>query len=148
MRHGGTQLSAAAALVAAVPVAAWGLLGRQDASEVPASELDYAFRPFDVPDTTAAVIGAIALLLAAAGAALLVRDSRRGRLDRRWWQVLAPLAVAGLMLGVGWRIMTAGVIGANIGAGLAVFLGGPVVAGLVLWALVRGVSLQLRPRGA
>lgn len=141
MRHRGARLSAAIVLVTAVPVAAWGLMGQQNAGGLPPSELDHAFQPWDVPDTAAAVIGAISLLLAGVGAALLVRASRGGNLDRRWWEVLAPLMVAGVMVGVGWRVLTAGVVGANIGAGLAIIMGGPVVAGLLLWALVRGVWL-------
>lgn len=140
MRNRGAQLSAAV-LVAAVPVAAWGLMGQQNADELPSADLDYAFQPLNIPDGTAALIGAIALALAGVGAAMLVRASRRGSLDRRWWGVLAPLTVAGVIVGVGWRVLTAGVVGANIGAGLVIIFGGPVVAGLVLWALFRGVWL-------
>jgi hypothetical protein len=143
-----TQLSAAVTLVAAVPTAAWGLLGRQDTEGFPASELDYAYRPSDIPDGTAAVIGVVALLLAGVGVTLLVRASRRGELDRRWWEVLAPLMLAGVIVGVGWRVLTAGVLGANIGAGLTILFGAPVLAGLLLWALVRGVWVAThRPAG-
>ncbi|WP_199827221.1 hypothetical protein [Streptomyces xylophagus] len=142
-----THLSAATALVAAVPVAVWGLLGRQDVDGFSASELDYAYRPLDISDGTAAVIGVIALLLAGVGGALLVRATRQGELDRRWWEVLAPLMVAGVIVGVGWRVLTAGVLGVNIGAGLTMLFGGPVVAGLSIWALVRGVRLATRRPG-
>ncbi|MFE6285811.1 hypothetical protein [Streptomyces sp. NPDC057877] len=137
----GTLLTAATALVTAVPVAAWGLMGRQDAEGVAPAELDYAYRPLDIADGPAALVGAAALLLGGLAAALLVRASRAGRLDARWWQVLAPLMVAGLVIGVGYRVLTAGVIGANIGAGLTMLFGVPVVAALVAWALVRGVWL-------
>lgn len=147
MTNRGTHLTAAAVLVTAAPIAAWGLMGQQNATQLPPSQLDYAFRPWDMPHGLDTVLGAVSLLLAGAAAALLVRDTRRGRLDRRWWGVLAPLVVAGLLVGVGWRVMTAGVIGANIGAGLALFFGSPVVAGLLLWALVRGVRLMSRRRG-
>ncbi|WP_405871841.1 hypothetical protein [Streptomyces sp. NBC_00005] len=146
--HTGTLLGAAGtALVAAVPVAAWGLMGQQDAEGLSASELDHAFQPWAVADGTAAAIGATALLVAAVGVTLLARATLRGALDRRWWQVLGPLTLAGLVVGVGWRIMTAGVVGANIGAGLTLMFGGPVVAGLVLWALFRGVWLATRGTG-
>ncbi|MFD4552702.1 hypothetical protein ACFWP5_00005 [Streptomyces sp. NPDC058469] len=139
-----THLSAASALVAAVPVAVWGLLGRQDVDGFSAAELDYAYRPLDISDGTAAVIGAIALLLAGVGGALLVRASRRGELERRWWEVLAPLMLAGVIVGVGWRVLTAGVLGVNVGAGLTMLFGGPAVAGLLVWALVRGIRLAKR----
>ncbi|MGA5896538.1 hypothetical protein [Streptomyces venetus] len=141
------MISSAVALVLAVPVAAWGLMGQQNAEGVPASELDHAYQPWGVGDGTAAVIGAVALVLAAAGATVLVRGARGGDLDRRWWGVLGPLVVVGLVAGVGWRILTAGVIGANIGAGLLIMLGTPIVAALLLWALGRGVWLATRGRG-
>ncbi|MFE9768870.1 hypothetical protein ACFYPC_30875 [Streptomyces sp. NPDC005808] len=145
MMNRGTLLTAAGVLIAAVPVAAWGLMGQQNSTELPTSQLDYAFEPLGIPDGTATVLGATALVLAGACAALLVRASRSGGgLDKRWWGVLAPLVMAGLLAGTGWRILTAGVIGANIGAGLVVFFMVPAVAGLVMWALGRGVWLATR----
>ncbi|GGX33521.1 hypothetical protein GCM10010383_74750 [Streptomyces lomondensis] len=135
------MFSAGAALVVGVPVAAWGLMGQQNYEGLPASELDYAFQPWDIGDGVAAVVGALALALAAAGATVLVRGARRGALDPRWWGVLGPLVVVGLMAGVGWRILTAGGVGANIGAGLLIIFGTPVAAGLSLWALAWSVWL-------
>jgi hypothetical protein len=141
------MLSAGAALVLGVPVAAWGLMGQQNYDGLPASELDYAYQPWDIGDGVAVGVGGLALVLAGIGAAVLVRGARRGAVDRRWWGVLGPLVVVGLMAGVGWRILTAGVVGANIGAGLLLIFGTPVAAGLVLWALGRGVWLATRRHG-
>ncbi|MFG2376559.1 hypothetical protein ACGFY9_34460 [Streptomyces sp. NPDC048504] len=94
------------------------------------------------------MIGVVALLLAGVGGALLVRGSRRGELERRLWEVPAPLMVAGVIVGVGRRVLTAGVLGVDVGAGLTLLFGGPVVAGLPLWALVRGTRLaNRRPAG-
>jgi hypothetical protein len=91
-------------------------------------------------------LGAVTLLPAGVGALLLVRETRHGGLERRWWGVPTPLLVAGLLVG-GWRrVMTAGVIGAKTGAGLVVLFGGPVVAGLLLWAPARGVRPAARRR--
>ncbi|MFJ5732333.1 hypothetical protein [Streptomyces paradoxus] len=141
------MVPAGAALVGGVPVAAWGLMGQQNYDGLPASELDYAFQPWDIGDGVAAVAGGLALVLAVAGAAVLVRGTLRGAMDRRWWAVLGPLVVLGLMAGVGWRILTAGGIGANIGAGLLIMLGTPVAAGLLLWSLALALWLLIERRG-
>jgi hypothetical protein len=66
--------------------------------------------------------------------------------DARWWSVLVPLMAAGFIAGAGWRVMTAGVIGANIGAGLVVLFGSPLVAALLVWAVARSIYLVHRLR--
>jgi hypothetical protein len=53
---------------------------------------------------------------------------------------------AGFITGAGWRVMTAGVIGANIGAGLVVLFGSPLVAALLVWAAARSTYLVHRLR--
>ncbi len=55
--------------------------------------------------------------------------------------MLLPLLVAGFLAGAGWRVMTAGVQGSNIGAGFLVMIGVPLVLVLVAWAL--GYSIYL-----
>jgi hypothetical protein len=134
-------LPAAGVLAAAVPVATWGLMGQDNAQELPPSQLDYAYKPLAIPAGLDTALGIVALLLAAVSTVLLVRASRGGTFDQRWWQVLGPLLVVGLLAGAGWRVMTAGVIGANIGAGLVILFGAPLMAGLVLWSMGRGVWL-------
>ena len=77
-----------------------------------------------------------------------MRGLRRGELDRRWWEVPAPLMLAGVVVGVGWRVLTAGVLGVDVGAGPTMLFGAPVVAGPLVWALVRGVwPASRRPAG-
>ncbi|MFF9626195.1 hypothetical protein [Streptomyces griseosporeus] len=142
-----TVVAAAVLLVTGAPVAVWGLMGQQNAQGLPSSELDYAFQPPDISDGTATAFGGVALALAVAGAALLVLASLRGAFDHRWWGVLAPLTLAGILAGVGWRVLTAGVIGANIGAGLALMLGTPLLAGLLLWAVARALWLAWERAG-
>ena len=44
--------------------------------------------------------------------------------------------------------MTAGVIGTNIGAGLVVIFGSPLVAALLLWAMARSAYLLIRAHHA
>ena len=150
MRRHLMRPAAAVTLIVTTPVATWGLMGRQDAAGFDPSELDYLVRPFGIPAGAETAIGAAAAVLAAGAAVLLGRASRPGpdRFDGRWWEVIGPLLAAGLLTGAIWRTVTAGVIGANIGAGLAMLLGGPLVAGLVLWSLGRGLWLaRARRRG-
>ena len=142
------QTTAAVVLVTALPVATWGLVGQQDADGVPRADLDHAFQPLAVPAGLDTVLGLIALPLTAAAGAVLVRAHRQRWLDARWWEVLVPLVVAGLLVGAGWRVMTAGVVGGNIGAGFVVALGGPLLVALLLWSLVRGLWLALARRRA
>ncbi|UQA95503.1 hypothetical protein [Streptomyces halobius] len=134
-------MAAAAVLAAAVPVATWGLVGQNDDRGLPSYRLDHAVAPLDIPAGPDIKIGVAALLLAGAAGVLLARASHRGTFAPRGWQVLGPLIMAGLMIGFGWRVLTAGVVGADIGAGLVIMFGGPVVAGLLLWAVGRGVWL-------
>lgn len=144
--HGG----AAVLLIVATPVAVAGLLGQDDYQGVPRSELDYAVRPLDIPPGRMTAVGIAALLLMAAVTALLLHEARRGTADRRRWQVVCPLVGVGVVFGFGYHVATAGVIGANIGYGLVVFLGAPLVAALVLvaaaraWALRANATRQIR----
>src|SRR5262245_3231131 len=103
--------SAATALVAAAPVASWGLIGQQDAAGFTRSELDYMVPPLDLAPGLETALGSLALLLAAAATGVLVWSARRGTFDERWWHVVVPLLFAGLIAGAGWRVVTAGVIG-------------------------------------
>ncbi|WP_018504481.1 hypothetical protein [Parafrankia discariae] len=136
--HGGT----AVLLIAAVPVAVIGLLGQDDYQGVPRSELDYAVRPPDIPAGRMTAIGVVALLLAAVATAFLLREGRRGAVDRRRWQVVCPLVGVGVILGFGYHVATAGAIGANIGFGLVILFGGPLVVALLVVAVAREQALR------
>ena len=136
--------AAAAGLVLAVPVLTWWLVGPL-ASALARVGLDYAFRPWPVSPAAARGAGVASEVLAAVSLAVLVWATARRLFDARWWAVLVPLAAAGFIAGAGWRVMTAGVIGTNIGAGFVILLGGPVVLILVAWAL--GYSVFLARRG-
>jgi hypothetical protein len=67
---------------------------------------------------------------------VLVRQHRRSPILRATLIVDALLIVAGVIVAGGYRVATAGVIGANIGAGIVILFGTPFVAGLVIAAAV------------
>ena len=134
---------AGVALIVAVPVATWWAVGDLS-TDLP--DPDYQIRPFDIGHTTEQVAGVSAAVLAAAVIVVLIHAGRAGRFDRRWWPVLVELILAGALCGAGWRVLTAGVIGANIGAGLVLWIGGPMVAALVGLAVFDWLTLRAQRR--
>ncbi len=138
-------LPAGIALVITFPVAVWWCVG--DLSTVPLSaDPDYAFRPLPISPAVQRLTGPGSAGLAAGALTVLVMLTVRRRLAGPWWQVLGPLLAAGLIAGAGWRVMTAGVIGANIGAGFVLLTGCPAITGLLLWSAERAVCVARRPR--
>jgi hypothetical protein len=64
-----------------------------------------------------------------------------------WLGVLARLVAAGATIALGYRMVTAGVIGANIGFGIFLMLGIPFCLGLVVWAALIAHTLTARQVG-
>lgn len=130
--------AAGAALAFVSPVAVWWLVG--DLS-FDGPDLDYAVQPLPLAPGTERALGLGALALAALAFAVLLRPA--GVLWRRpgWWAVLLPVTAAAVVVGAGWRVATAGVYGANIGFGLVVIVGGPVVATCLAFAAYRATRL-------
>ncbi|NHO83155.1 hypothetical protein [Micromonospora sp. CMU55-4] len=57
--------------------------------------------------------------------------------------MLLPLGGAGVVVGFAWRVLTAGGFGANIGAGLTIIFGGPLLAVPLTAAAVAALQLHL-----
>jgi hypothetical protein len=136
------QLATAAAvlIVLAVPVMTWWLIG--DQSTTRPSNADYVLRPpFRFGNKATRALGVGALAVAVAAAALLIGASASHSFDPSWWWVVGPLLLLGTLLAVGWRVFTAGVVGANIGAGLFAFFAGPVILALVGWVIFAAIGL-------
>jgi hypothetical protein len=132
--------------LAATPVAVWWLVGDLSAAVPAGTALDHLIRPPAVDPGAERVIGIASVVLAGLTLALLAWASRRHRFDRRWWAALLPALAGVAIAGLGWRVATAGTIGPNIGAGLMIFIGGPVVGVLLLWAVGWSVRLLLSSR--
>lgn len=134
-------LVAAGALVLATPGAAWWLTG--DLSE-PISDPDYLVRPIALPDSVEFALGLGSVVLALASLAVLVHLFWTRALDRKWLPPIVFLVVAGAIVGWGWRVITAGVGGANIGGGIVVLFGGPLVIVLIVAAVVTSFFRPVR----
>jgi hypothetical protein len=119
-------------LVLAVPFAVAFLIG--DLSTTSVDDPDYFIRPPDIPDVAALVLGMASLVLVVTSTAVLVWAWRREPPQPGLVSVLVPLLILGVIAGAVWRVFTAEVIGANIGAGVLVLFGWPIVLALVAFA--------------
>jgi hypothetical protein len=135
-------LAVAVALVLAVPVAVWWLIGDRYSSSMSFPGYPgWVIRPFPVSPAAERAVGRGSVLVAIVAATWLAWASLRHDFDLRWWSVLGPLLPAGILAGFGWRMLTARVPGGNFGAGCAIIFVGPVVAGLLGWAVTRSLIL-------
>lgn len=130
---------AAVVLVLAVPVAVASLVG--DLSETNDPRPDYVIRPPEIPIALGLTLAALSVLLVIVSTAVIVSSWRWERPQPGWLSVLLPVLAVGAIVGLAWRVLTAAVIGANIGAGLMVLLGTPVVVALIVFA---GISAWRR----
>lgn len=137
------HVSAAAGLVLATPLASWWVMDVIATSEQ-LLDPDYAFRPIQIDPTTKLLIGVMAVTVVVTAAFALVLTDPDWRFVRRWWTVVAPLLAVGAICGGGWAVMTAPVIGANIGAGLVLLGAPPLVLALLVWAPARWCWLLAR----
>ena len=128
-------LAGCVATALASPLTAWWLIGDLSYKGRPRDRLDYAYR---APRVSAFAhgrgVGAATLVLVATVAAALAVAVLRRKLDWKWLRAACFLIAAGALLAMVGRVMTAGVVGANIGAGLYMFFGLPCVVGLVVLA--------------
>jgi len=119
------SLIAAGGVVVAMPFAAWAWIGDQSES---GDDLDYLWQP---PNLTSSqerwIFVASTVVLAGSLVALWVAH-RRGSLSPRLLLQTMVLAGFAVLVGGGYRVITAGVIGANIGGGL-ILLGAIPTAG-------------------
>lgn len=123
----------------AVPVA-WWLVGDLSSNVESGTPLDRLAGPWEIPSG----VGIAALVLAAGCVGALGWCLRAG-LDRRWCAVIAVFVLIGTGVGFALRVVTAGVIGANIGAGLLAFVGGPLAVIAVAFAVWYAVRIVRTP---
>lgn len=123
--------------LAAVLVTAWlvGDLSYQGPVDPRFPSLDYAYRPLPLSADTYTAAGIVGLLVLLPAAAVAARTTG-------FAPVLTCAVGAGALVGFLYRVVTAGVIGANIGAGLALMVGGPLLTALI----VTGAALAVRRR--
>jgi hypothetical protein len=135
---------AAVALLVAVPVATWWLVGDQTTPRVKQLRQgdpyppDYAVfpPPFQIAPATERAVGVVAVALVVVAVVVLVVAWLTGRLHVGWWGVLGLLGLVGAGWGWMWRVMTA-VVDEPDFSGIVVVMMVPIGLGLVLVALLR-----------
>jgi hypothetical protein len=135
--------AATAILLLATPVSAWWSIG--DLSEnIDKEQADYAFQPPHLSGPIQLALGAGALVLAVGALAVLLDATRRRVIDVRWWGVIGPFVAFGIYAGFAYRVMTAAVGGANIGAGMVIFAAPTVLLTSIAISAWNGRALQRR----
>jgi hypothetical protein len=143
-RNSGKQVSefyARLVLVAAAPPAAYFVVG--DVSEPGTmEELDYVWKPPQWTDSTIRNVGMLSILAIAIAVAVLIRERRSRSLRANDVKVIALLIGVGVLAALSFRMVTAGVHGANFGVGFVAFFVGPTM--LSLLATARSVEVRSR----
>ena len=119
--------------VLAAPVVAYELVGDQLSTTAP--NPDYFIRPLALAPSTVTTIALGATAAAMLGLGVLVPLWKAGALHPLWKKTLVCLVTCGILLGVFYRVATAAVIGANIGAGVMILFAGPAFLALLFGAL-------------
>jgi len=119
-------------VIACAPLAAW-ISGFVSTSKVDDIGADYMMRPLGWSTAARTTVGVLSLVIVATAALVVFLTRSKSTLIAPG--VLAPLAAGSAFLGVTYHVVTAPVIGANIGGGLIVMLGVPMVAALVIIAV-------------
>lgn len=142
------RVLAVAAPLVLVPttVATWWLVGDLSSRMPPGTDLDYAFGPWPIDpllETTAGIAASVVTVAVLVAAVVAVVA---GRLRSPWLTLLIGLLGCGVVIGWAARALTAGGIGANIGAGLVVLFVAPLLGVALLLALGRAWYLVRHPR--
>lgn len=117
------------------------MVGAQSEPPRPAG-LDYMVEPPSLTHTQESAIGALSVVLALASALVAAIAVRRGLLRLVETRFAVPLVLVGMYVGLCWRVMTAGVVGANIGGGLAMLSLPMVFVVGAIWAVLWRPSTQ------
>ncbi len=123
-------LSALAAMVLSLPVVTWWLIG--DLSEEQGE--DYLVQAPDLPTGVDVALVLTAVLSIVFGTVLLGSPAGRRPVKSAELKATVPLVLLGVFVGAGGRVLTARVVGANIGGGLVMLVASVVLPLLIIWS--------------
>jgi hypothetical protein len=128
---------AAVALVLAVPVISWWLVG--DLSDEQAAHPSHVLPAVELSATAERNVGTAAAAVALVCAVVVVRAWWKRRLGKRWRPTVVMLVLAGAALGFGYRVLSADAGGADERAGKVLIIGLPAFVAFVGAAVVIGL---------
>ncbi|MDQ6837969.1 MAG: hypothetical protein M3137_06435 [Actinomycetota bacterium] len=126
-----TALGAIWLFVLLSPIATWSIAG--DMSYKGDPHPDYMFRPLPLTGGQELAIAAAALTVSAAAAVFVALAYRRRLVGRADLRLALPLLLVGAYCGIAWRMMTAAVIGANIGGAMAMMFAVVFLPAMIIW---------------
>mgnify|MGYP007089165819 CR=1 FL=1 len=138
---------AAVVLVLVSPVTAWWMTGPVANNEVGSAavsnpdDYDYMVRGPEISDGIENLVGGASLVLLVLAVLGLAIEARRGRWDGPWWLPVGAAVAAGVIVGLTARVVTAPVIGANIGGGMMILFGLPLAFGLLVGSAMWSVRI-------
>ena len=118
--------------MAASPIVTWVAIG--DLSEPDLADPDYFLRPPTIEPAIETAAGWVSAAVIVGAVVAFVAGHRFGRLTVRQTLALVPTLLIGAFIGMAGRVLTAGGVGANIGAGLVVMASPFVLAPLAAMA--------------
>ena len=134
------QAFIAAGIVSIAP-ALWGLAELAPDSVSADAQPDYLVHPLALSTAARVALTVGAGVLVITAVFVFTRAVRRHEIDRRWAGVIIPLSAVTAATGLIYSAITAPVIGANIGGGLAIMAGVPFAVAMLVLAAVRSLRL-------
>ncbi len=126
-----TALGATWLFVLLSPITTWSIVG--DMSYKGDPNPDYMLKPIPLTGGQEVAIAAASLTLSAAAVVFCTLAYRRRLLGTADLRMPLPVALAGAYCGTAWRMMTAAVIGANIGGAMAVMFAPVFGLAMIIW---------------
>ena len=126
--------------VVAAPIITYALMGDQSSTNDP--NPNYFIKPLAVSPSTVTTVASIATAMAMLGLAVLIPRWKTGTVHPAWKRVVVCLVLCGILLGGFYRVATAAVLGANIGAGVMVLFAGPAFLALLAGAVFSAIRAR------
>ena len=122
-----------------IVIATWWIIGPLEEAGS-----DYMLRPPNILPAAEQAAGVISLIAVGIVSLWALIQHRLRQIRTGWWIIAYLIALASFGTGAASRLVTARTSGANIGGGMAILFGGPLIIGLLIGATVWATVLLYR----